>query len=159
MTTTKAMTPTRKEEKALLRNPWALWDELRTEMEGMWNRPWMPLRFLKHDQPLMPAFDVFRQDQELIVKTDLPGMNKEDIQVTLENGDLVLQGERKQETKVEEGDLLRCERTFGSFYRRLPLPFEVKANEIHAQFQDGVLEVRLPMPPETTAAVEKVVIN
>jgi HSP20 family protein len=66
--------------------------------------------------------------------------------VTLDQGDLVISGERKVESEVKEEHVYRMERSYGSFYRRLPLPEEVLPEQIEATFKDGVLEVRLPRP-------------
>jgi HSP20 family protein len=93
-----------------------------------------------------PTLDVYGQPGELVVKADLPGMKKEDIRICLEAGALVLQGERKEETKVEKESFYIAERSYGSFYRRLPLAFDADFSKIVAQFNDGVLEVHIPMP-------------
>jgi HSP20 family protein len=75
-------------------------------------------------------------------------MKKEDVEVAIEEGDLILRGERKEETEVEEENVYRWERSYGSFFRRLPLTFEVKPEAVNANFKDGVLEVTLPLPKE-----------
>ena len=66
----------------------------------------------------------------------------------LDDGDLVIQGETRTENKVKEDQYYRMERRLGRFYRRVPLPFEVKAEDVQATMNDGVLEVRIPKPTE-----------
>ena len=138
------------------RNPFNMMDDLRSELEQLWQRTLMPKRsdILETDIPklLTPRVDVFKKENELVVKADLPGMKKEDVHVAIEEGDLILKGERKEEKEVKEDDFYKAECFYGSFYRRLPLNFEVAPDKVNAKFTDGVLEVRLPMPPEEKKA-------
>lgn len=97
----------------------------------------------------MPRVDVYRENNEVVVKADLPGIRKEDLHVTIDEGDLVIEGERKIETRVEKEDFFRMERSCGTFYRRMPLGLdEVSPAKVKAEFKDGVLEVRIPQPIE-----------
>ncbi|HYX25644.1 MAG TPA: Hsp20/alpha crystallin family protein [Thermoanaerobaculia bacterium] len=130
-------------------NPLMLLDDLRADFEQLWEKPWLPLfnkRFRDEKTPWMPKVDVFTKDNQLVVKAELPGLKKEDVFVTLEDGNLVLKGERKEEKEVKEENFYRMERSYGSFYRRLPLSFKVDPAKIAAKFTDGVLEVLVPMP-------------
>ena len=104
----------------------------------------------------MPSVDVYEKDGNVVVKAELPGMKKEDIDITLDQGDLVIRGERKAESEVKEQDYYRLERCYGSFYRRIPLPFEVKPDQITASYTDGVLEVRIPKPPQEQPQPQKI---
>jgi HSP20 family protein len=132
------------------KDPMVLFDDLRADFEQLWEKPWMPLAFrrfrMDKNAPWMPKLDVFKKDGELVVKADLPGMKKEDVSVTFEEGSLILKGERKEETEVKEDDFYRAECSYGAFYRSLPLTFEVDPAKIAAKFTNGVLEVRVPMP-------------
>lgn len=154
-----------KVENRPLPRPRAMFDELMNEIDQLWHRPWMTnlpwttRRFEKEGFNFMPRIDVFNKDNQMIVKADLPGMKREDIQVLLEEGDLVLKGERKEETKVEKDDYYRAECMYGSFYRRIPLTFEVKPEDIAAKLTDGVLEVTVPVPPEVKPEVKEIAIN
>ena len=133
------------------RGPFAMFDDLRTEFETMFQKPLWPFltnRFQDEKALWTPRIDVFEIKGELVVKADLPGMMKDNVHVTMEENDLVLAGERKEENEVKEDNYYRAECRYGSFERRLPLAFKVAPDKIVAKFNDGVLEVRLPMPPE-----------
>ena len=86
-------------------------------------------------------------------RADLPGMNKDDLKVSVDDNCLAIQGERKKEwTRDEEGPGgYRSERSYGSFYRCVPLPQGVKAENISATFRNGVLEVKMPAPEQKQA--------
>ncbi|HET7510549.1 MAG TPA: Hsp20/alpha crystallin family protein [Solirubrobacterales bacterium] len=153
---------TKVESRPTNRGPLAMFDELVNEFEGLWQKPWlMPFnrRFAKESLTWTPRLDAYKKDGELIVKADLPGMKREDFQVYLEEGNLILKGERKEETKVDEPDYYKAECFYGSFYRRLPLTFDVAPEKITAKFIDGVLEVHVPMPVEATPAVKEIPVN
>jgi len=92
----------------------------------------------------MPSVDVFDKDDKFVVKAELPGMKEEDIDVSVVGDILTIKGEKKEEAEVKEEDYYRCERTYGSFYRSIPLPSSVDASKIEANIEDGVLEVTLP---------------
>jgi HSP20 family protein len=142
--------PAKKEETLFARwSPIRMFDELREEMEGLWRWPFArPLP--RAAGAWLPSTDVFRDDGHLVVKADLPGMKKADIDIAIEDGDLVLKGERKEETQVEKEDFYRAERAYGSFYRRMALPENVHAENIKAAFDNGVLTVTVPLPKEET---------
>jgi HSP20 family protein len=144
------------------RTPFNMFDDLKTEFEQLWQKPWLPFRFRRFETEapvFMPRVDIYEKDNELVVKADLPGMKKENVQVFIENGDLILKGERKEETEVKEESYYKAECMYGSFYRRLPLSFEVAPDKVNAKFYDGVLEVRLPVPAETKTAPKAIAIN
>jgi HSP20 family protein len=138
-------------------------EEMYREMNRFWNEPrlGMPLlgtRRAGEVSAWTPMVDVFERGNQLIVKTDLPGMKKDEIEISVVDGDLVIQGERKEEKEVKEDDFYRMERAYGSFYRRLPLPFECDARKIQAHFDNGVLQVEIPKPLELKAQPEKIKI-
>jgi len=92
----------------------------------------------------MPAVDVFEKADKFVVKAELPGIKEEDIHVSVVGDTLSIRGEKKTETEVKEEDYYRSERSYGSFYRSIPIPSSVNADKISASFEDGVLEVALP---------------
>lgn len=125
-------------------NPLVMFDDLRAEFESFFDRPW-GFKFRPDKTGWAPKIDVFEKDNVLVVKADLPGMKKDEVHVTLEENDLVLTGERKEEKEVKEENFYRAERMYGSFYRRLPLNFTADPAKIEAKFKDGVLEVKVPV--------------
>jgi HSP20 family protein len=146
------------------RGPGTMFDELRGELEELWLRPWRGVRSWPRllegrTEGWPPSTDILRENGALVVKADLPGLTKEDVKVSLDNGDLVIEGERKQESKVEEKDFLRSECSYGSFFRRVSLPEGVDASKIAAKVADGVLEVRVPLPVTATQAPQQVEVR
>lgn len=95
-------------------------------------------------RPWAPAVDIFETENELVVKADLPEVKIEDIAIQLEDGTLLLKGERKFEQSTEKGGYHRLERSYGSFSRHFALPDSVDAEKVAAAFKDGVLTITLP---------------
>jgi HSP20 family protein len=146
-------------------DPFEMFDELQEQMARLWGQAF-PLMPRPMSRPLRrmalaptmwtPSVDVYEKDGNLVVKAELPGMKKEDIEVTLDRGDLLIRGERKAESEIKEENYYRVERAYGSFYRRIPLPFEVKPDQITATYKDGVLDVRLPKPPQEQSQQQRI---
>jgi HSP20 family protein len=107
----------------------------------------------------MPRADVFEREGKLIVKAELPGVTKDDIDLAVEDGDLVLRAERKEEREVKDENWHRMERSYGSLYRRLPLPEGVQTDQITAALSDGVLEITVPKPLAKEAQSQKIAIS
>lgn len=95
-----------------------------------------------------PALDVHQDKDHVFVTCELPGMKKEDIDISLHNGTLTLSGERKDETGRAEGSWSRTERFFGKFQRSVSLPTAVDSANVKASYKDGVLTVTLPKAEE-----------
>jgi len=95
-----------------------------------------------------PAVDLIETKDNVVVRAELPGMKREDIEVTLHEGALNIAGERKSDRKVEEGGLHRSERFFGRFQRTISLPAPVAADKVKADYKDGILTVTLPKTEE-----------
>jgi HSP20 family protein len=104
-----------------------------------------------------PALEVHEDKDNFVVRTELPGLQREDIEVSLNEGTLVIAGERKAEAKPEGVEVHRQERYFGKFERALTLPTPVAADKITAQYKDGVLTVTLPKVEE--AKPKKIDVN
>jgi HSP20 family protein len=96
----------------------------------------------------LPALDLYEDKDGLVVKVELPGMKKEDIAISLEDGTLAVSGERKQDPHLDAATVCRCERVLGRFERRVSLPCKVDAGKIKAAYTDGVLTVTLPKAGE-----------
>jgi HSP20 family protein len=94
-----------------------------------------------------PRVEVFQRGEQLVVGMDLPGVRREDVQVDIEDGAIVVRGERRQALGRSEAGALAAERSYGRFYRAVPLPEGADAGAARAAMRDGVLEVTLPMPP------------
>ena len=95
-----------------------------------------------------PALDIYEDKDKYVAKGELPGMKKEDIDVSLDGNTLTISGERKREEEKKEGDTYRSERYFGRFQRTVTLPAAVDANKIQALYKDGVLTVTVPKTEE-----------
>jgi HSP20 family protein len=96
-----------------------------------------------------PAVDIFETDgHDLIVRAELPGMNREDIDVSVENGTLVLKGDKKFDAEVKEESYRRIERSYGAFYRSFTMPNTVDTGKVSAEFKNGVLTIKLPFREE-----------
>jgi HSP20 family protein len=97
----------------------------------------------------MPAVDIRETDEALVLSAELPGMTKEDVQITLENQVLTLSGERKFEKEAKGENYHRIERSYGAFNRSFTLPTHVKTDKVDASFENGVLSVTLPKMEES----------
>lgn len=99
-----------------------------------------------------PDVEVLERPNQLVIRADLPGLTKEDVKVGILDNVLTLEGERKQETEEKKEGYFRSERHYGAFYRGIPLPENVKADQVQAVFKNGVLEVTLPLIKEEKKA-------
>lgn len=113
---------------------------------------WDPLRdfgFSAPSTPWMPPVDIFQTgDHELVLKAELPDMNREDIDINIENFVLTIRGEKKIATDVKEEQFHHVERRYGTFARSFSLPQTVDPNRVSAEYKQGVLTVRLPLRDE-----------
>jgi len=130
-------------------------------LEETFHRPFIgfnmaPFRHLAHDLgnwgELSLAVDVFEEGGNVVVKAELPGMKREDINVKLVDNTITISGEKKSEEKVERKDYLRLERSHGAFRRTLTLPEGIDESKAKASFHEGVLEVRIPKTESKSTA-------
>ena len=103
-----------------------------------------------------PALDVYEQKDDMIIKAEMPGLTKDEIDITIDGNTLTIKGEKKKEEEVKEEDYYRCERTYGAFSRSVELPMAVQTDKVNASFKNGVLEIRLPKTEEAKKNVVKV---
>lgn len=96
----------------------------------------------------VPAMDLVEEGDHLVLKADLPGLTREDVDIEVKDGVLAISGERKDDHEEKADGYYRVERTFGRFSRTLSLPKGIEADGIVADFADGVLEIRIPKPAE-----------
>jgi len=103
-----------------------------------------------------PQLETFRQGDKLIVRADLPGLRKEDVNVEVDDGVLTISGHRAEEQVEDRDDFYRSERSYGQFFRSLPLPEGVSGDACEAKFNNGVLEVSLPLPKQQVRKARKI---
>jgi HSP20 family protein len=113
-----------------------------------WDRAWFGSTEGSNVISWAPDIDVYQKDNELIVRADLPGMKKEDVHIDLTENDLTISGERRHEQESERGGVYRSERSYGHFLRAIRLPEGAMTDQAKATFKDGMLEIRIPSPPE-----------
>lgn len=119
--------------------------------------PSMP-RMLEELEP-MPSIDIFEEGDNIVVKSDMPGMTKDDIEINLTDDMITLSGEKKKEEKVEKKNYFRLERSRGTFKRSFALPTEVQTDKAKATFKDGVLEIKIPKSEEAKKKERKIKIE
>jgi HSP20 family protein len=117
-------------------------DFFKGRLPSLWEEPWRGLGIRE------PAVDLYEEDDELVVKAELPGMTKNDIDVNVTGKVLTLRGEKKKEEEKKEKDYYQSELVYGAFVRHLNLPTEINPEKAQATFKNGVLEIRLPKSEE-----------
>ena len=97
----------------------------------------------------VPSVDIYQGGaHEIVLKAELPGMKRDDIDITVDNGTLTIKGEKKVSGEVKENQFHRVERQYGTFSRTFSLPQTIDANRVSADYQDCLLTVKLPMREE-----------
>ncbi len=123
----------------------AFFDDLFDEPRGRFRLPSLFRRLpALAELPRLSPVDVYQTDDEVVVKAEMPGLAKEDIDVSLTDSRLTIKAEKKREEKVEEENYSRSERSFGMISRTIELPCECKTEQAKATMSNGVLEVRIP---------------
>lgn len=144
-------------KKSGFRSPFSLFeDDFSNLIEGFF----LPMRGDAGSQRLMPRIDVKENDTAFEIKADLPGMKKDDIELTVHNGVLDISATREDEHKEEkDGELIRRERSYGHYIRQIPLGNNIDEKAVHASFEDGVLQVTVPKLDTVEAQKMKVDIK
>jgi len=122
---------------------------LRDEIDRLFEAPLA--EFARNNQLLSgwtPALDVYEQKENIVVRAELPGMRREEIEVSLHENTLSISGERKHEETHKDHEVYRSERFFGRFQRSVTLPTMVAGDKVKAQYKDGLLTVTLPKAEE-----------
>ena len=123
--------------------------DLREEIDRLFDAPLA--EFVRSSQWFSgwtPPLDMNEDKDNVYVRVELPGMKKEEIELSLHEGSLSISGERKTEEKHQEGEVYRAERFFGRFQRTVGLPTPVQTDKVKAQYKDGILTVTLPKAEE-----------
>lgn len=137
----------------------SFFNDLGTDFDRFFDFRFPMLSRLTGDDLWRPKLDIFEKKGKLTIEAELPGMKKKDVHVAFEEGGVTLSGERKDERKVEEDDFYHSERSYGSFRRWLPLDFEVDPAKVDARFEDGVLRISIPIPPEKKTKAREIEIH
>jgi HSP20 family protein len=106
-----------------------------------------------------PQTEVLERDNKLIVRADLPGLTKDDIDVDIDDNRIAIRGERKNEHDETKEGLYRSERSYGSFFRSIPVPEGANTDEARASFNNGVLEITMPLPEKRESTARKLDIE
>ena len=126
-------------------------------------RPFAPIGFPRLrsliTEDISPSVDVFEEGDDLVVKAELPGIKKEDIDIRLTDGMITISGEKKKEDEIKRKDYYKWERSYGSFCRSFELPAEVQKDKVKSTFRDGVLEIRMPKSREAIQKEVKIKIE
>jgi len=131
-------------------------------MEGFFDRrmrPWWPWPRGEAIEISAPAVDLYQEKDDIVVKAELPGIDKNNIEVSLSDHHLTIKGEKKKEEEVKEENYYRSERSYGAFVRTVDLPVDVHGEKVKASFKNGILEVRLPKTEEAKAKEIKVKVD
>ncbi len=127
-------------------SPFAMMRRLSEEMDRAFGSSFGLWRGL--GQEYLPPVEIREENNNMVICADVPGISKEDIRVEATEDGLVIEGERKREQQEARGGVQRSERMYGHFYRMIPLPEGADVDKASAQFKDGVLEVRVPLPQQ-----------
>lgn len=106
-----------------------------------------------------PQVEMFERNGELVLRADLPGLSKDDVKVELADNAVTITGERRDEREEKREGFYSSERSYGKFYRPLPLPQGVNTDDARASFRDGVLEVTMPVPKAEAKTARKLEIS
>lgn len=139
--------------------------DLENWFEETWKRPfsmlspfrWTDLRTDLYE--VSPTVDIYEEGNEMVMKADLPGIKKDDIKVELTENVLTISGEKRKTEKTETEGYYRKERMFGAFHRRFELPGNLETEKIKAHYEDGILELRIPMKKEAEKIHRKISIE
>ena len=141
-------------------------EDMERRIEEFFRRPfslfgpsWLPRLGMPEFEEISPTVDIFEEGHDIVMKAELPGMKKEDIEVNITDDIITLSGEKKKEEKIEKKNYHRLERSYGSFVRSFRLPTEVQTEQVKAQFKDGILEIRVPKTEEAKKKEKKVQVE
>ncbi|MFN4245925.1 MAG: Hsp20/alpha crystallin family protein [Brevinematia bacterium] len=135
--------------------PFAEIERIRREFDRLYDEFFGPIE--AKDYILTPAIDVYETDKDVVIKAEIPGVNKEDIEIIVKDNFVHLKAEKKEEKEEKKESIHKIERFYGKVERVIPLPADVKSEEAKAEYRNGVLEVRIPK--EKTSKETKIKIS
>lgn len=130
----------------VVERPLSLFDEMARDL-------WYSWPFARtYRTGLTPRIDMYEYEDELVIRAELPGVHKDNLDVSIDGDMLIIKGEKKEKEEVSENaNYYFCERSMGSFTRSISLPFPVDFDKVSSTFENGVLEIRLPKTAEVKA--------
>jgi HSP20 family protein len=138
-------------------------DRFRREIERMFDEFFseerFPALFRTERVITFPALDVYDEGDKIVVKAELPGLTKDDVEIIVRDRELIIKGEKKKEEEIKEENYYYSERSFGKFSRTIRLPTDIKLDEVKAKFRNGVLEIELPKVEEARPKEIKVEVE
>jgi len=134
-------------------------EEMDRAFGSFFGQPWGGGGMAQGRSGWSPSVDVYENDQEIVVKAEVPGVEPEDLDVTCTEDALVIRGESRREEDREEGGWHRTERRFGRFERQIPLPPGARPDDAQANFRNGVLELRIPKSEEAQQRTRRIPIG
>jgi HSP20 family protein len=124
-------------------DPWREFQNIQDEMSRVFERAFGPIKTPKIAR-WTPAIDMYDKDDSIVIKAELPGIKPNEVELSIVDNSLKIKGERKYGEEVREENYYRMEQHYGSFERVIPLPTEVKVEEVKATYHDGILDIVLP---------------
>ncbi|MGE5239344.1 MAG: Hsp20/alpha crystallin family protein [Chloroflexota bacterium] len=140
-------------------------EDMRRDMDRLFDEFFSPVRRRRtwpartEGGTIVPSIDLYDRKAEIVLKVELPGVSRENIELTITKESLMIKGEIKKDEDVKEEDYYVSERAFGSFSRTIALPVEVESEKAKAMFKDGVLEVALPKRQEAQPKEVKIEVK
>lgn len=143
-------------------DPFKELEEVSSRLNRLFGRPALPVesdREMLAVADWMPSVDISETDIAYLIKAEIPGVKKEDVKVTIEDGMLTIQGERKQEKEEKDKKFHRIERSYGSFMRSFRVPDDADESGVRAEFKDGLLNVTLSKTAKSRSNAVNVAIS
>jgi HSP20 family protein len=133
---------------AMVWSPFREMEEMERMMDEMMNRPMMRRRSPEEEYIWAPAIEMYEKDNNYIIRMELPGVRPEDVDISMSGETLTVKGERKPPEDIQNEEYQLCEVCYGNFTRTITLPESVDADKIEANFENGVLDLRIPKAEE-----------
>jgi HSP20 family protein len=140
-------------------SPFSLLRRLNDEMDRAFGSTFGLTRAMGESGLWCPTIEVRERNGNLEIDAELPGMNKEDVNVECTDEGITIQGERRQEREETEAGVRRSERSYGRFYRMIPLPEGAATDKAKAEFKDGLLRIRIPLPENRQRQAKQIPIE